>query len=109
MGRPSPAGSRWHQAFPQKQKQTTRKPPVTARDFIGRLPRFPKRIESSSFSAASNLHAMESKDKLFHKLYNAHLIAGRCRLATHLTLGASTLRMNLERASFFDKPPASQQ
>jgi hypothetical protein len=52
---------------------------------------------------------MESKDKLFHKLYNAYLIVGTRRLATHLTLGASTLRMNLERASFFDKPPASQQ
>jgi hypothetical protein len=46
---------------------------------------------------------------LFHRLYNTQLLASTSRMATHLTPGASTPRMNLAPHSFFDKPSASQQ
>jgi hypothetical protein len=42
MGRPSPAGSCWHQALLQKAKQIRRKTPVAARDLIGLLPWYQK-------------------------------------------------------------------
>src|SRR5882762_6697949 len=44
IGRPSPAGSSWQHAPPQKPKQIIRKPPVMARDFICLLPRSSKII-----------------------------------------------------------------
>jgi hypothetical protein len=38
---------------------------------------------------------MESKEKLFHKLYNADMADTRLHLATDLTASASTPTMNL--------------
>jgi hypothetical protein len=38
---------------------------------------------------------MESKEKLFHKLYNTNMADTRFRLATDLTASASTPTMNL--------------
>jgi hypothetical protein len=84
MGRPSPAGSCWDQAVPQKHKQIIRKPKVMAREFIGVLFRSRKLIPLS-LQRRSNLHSTEFRKKLFLGRYNTRMGDAPTRLATYLT------------------------
>src|SRR5437899_12952037 len=77
MGRPSPAGSCWPHAAPQKTRQITRKPLLVGRDFIGMLLRFLKTILSTILWCRPKTTSPKSKGKLFHKLYNTYAEYGR--------------------------------
>src|SRR5260370_4284041 len=64
----------------------------------------PRRLFFSlSFSAALNLHSTEFRGQLFLEGYNTHMREAPPRLATHLTQGASTSRMNRAPRTVFSQ------
>jgi len=74
MGRPSPAGSCWHRAIPQDPRAITRKPALMIREFIFLLSRSPKMNTFSILWRSHNLHAIESKEKLFRNFYKEDIL-----------------------------------